>query len=109
MPGNHIRIGIDLGGTKTEIAALDTRGRELLRRRVATPAGDYRATIATVAGLVREAEGGLGMAGTVGIGTPGSISRATGLLRGSNSVCLNGQPIRRDLEAALKQKTAYEM
>ena len=101
MPGNHIRIGIDLGGTKTEIAALDPQGGELLRRRVATPAGDYRATIRAVAKLVHEAERDLGTAGTVGIGTPGSISRATGLLRGSNSLCLNGQPIRRDLEAAL--------
>jgi fructokinase len=104
MPGNRIRIGIDLGGTKTEIAALDAQGSELLRRRVATPAGDYRATIAAVTKLVRAAERELGAAGTVGIGTPGSISRATGLLRGSNSVCLNGQPIRRDLEAALMRE-----
>jgi len=104
VPRNHIRLGIDLGGTKTEIVALDTQRRELLRRRVATPTGDYRATIATVAALVHEAERELGMTGTAGIGTPGSISRATGLLRGSNSVCLNGQPIRRDLEAALARE-----
>ena len=104
MPGSHIRLGIDLGGTKTEIAALDPQGRELLRRRVATPAGDYRATIAAVAALVRAAEIELGATGTVGIGTPGSISRASGLLRGSNSVCLNGQAIRRDLEAALARE-----
>jgi fructokinase len=104
MPGNHLRIGVDLGGTKTEIAALDPRGRELLRRRVATPAGDYRATIATVTELVRAAERELGAAATVGIGTPGSISRATGLLRGSNSLCLNGQPVRQDLEAALARE-----
>jgi len=104
MPGSHLRIGVDLGGTKTEIAALDAHGGELLRRRVATPAGDYRATIATVTELVRSAERELGAAGTVGIGTPGSISRATGLLRGSNSLCLNGQPIRRDLEAALARE-----
>jgi fructokinase len=104
MPRNRIRFGIDLGGTKTEIAALDPLGRELLRRRVATPSGDYRATITTVAALVHGAERELGMAGTVGIGTPGSISRATGLLRGSNSVCLNGQAIRQDLEAALARE-----
>ncbi len=101
MDDRHLRLGIDLGGTKTEIVALDRDGRELLRRRVPTPRHDYGATLAAVAGLVAAAEHELGKRGTVGIGTPGSISRATGLLRGSNSVCLNGQPIRRDLEALL--------
>ena len=104
MAGNRIRFGIDLGGTKIEIAALDPEGRELLRRRVATPAGDYAATIASAAGLVHDAERELGVTGCVGIGTPGSLSRATGLLRGSNSVCLNGQAIKRDLEAALARE-----
>jgi len=99
-----LRLGIDLGGTKIEIIALGTDGRELLRRRVATPRDDYRATLAAVAELVEHAERDLGARGTVGIGTPGSISRATGLLRGSNSVCLNGQPIRRDLEAILARE-----
>jgi len=101
MEDTRFRFGIDLGGTKTEIVALDPRGAELLRRRVATPQGEYDATIAAVADLVHEAERALGARGTVGIGTPGSISRATGRLRGSNSVCLNGRPIRADLEAAL--------
>jgi fructokinase len=96
-----MRFGIDLGGTKIEIIAFDRDGGELLRRRVATPQGEYRATLEVIAHLVQDAERELGVTGTVGIGTPGSISRATGLLRGSNSVCLNGQPIRRDLEAAL--------
>ncbi len=96
-----IRFGIDLGGSKIEIIALDGGGKELLRRRVATPKDDYRATLAAVAGLVGDAERELGVRGSVGIGTPGSISRATGLLRGSNSVCLNGQPIRQDLETLL--------
>jgi fructokinase len=96
-----IRFGIDLGGTKTEIVALDPRGAEVLRRRVATPVGDYRAVIEAITRLVTAAERELGATGTVGIGTPGSISRATGFLRGSNSVCLNGQPIKRDLETAL--------
>jgi len=99
-----IRFGIDLGGTKIEIVALDEGGVELLRRRVPTPKGDYRGTLDAVAGLVRDAERDLGARGTVGIGTPGSISRATGLLRGSNSVCLNGQPIRQDLEALLERE-----
>jgi fructokinase len=97
----RVRLGIDLGGSKIEIIALDDGGAELLRRRQPTPADDYAATLSTVARLVHDAEVELGSRGSVGIGTPGSISRATGLLRGSNSVCLNGRPIRADLEAAL--------
>jgi fructokinase len=99
-----IRLGLDLGGTKIEIVALDAEGRELLRRRVPTPGDGYASTIAAVATLVRDAERDLGLppaGASVGIGTPGSISRATGLLRGSNSVNLNGQPIREDLALAL--------
>src|SRR3569623_3454466 len=75
-------FGIDLGGSKIEIIALDGSGRECLRRRVPTPQGDYEATLAAVAALVDEAERELGARGSVGVGTPGSISRATGLLRG---------------------------
>ena len=96
-----LRFGVDLGGTKIEIIALGPDGRERLRRRIATPQEDYRAILAAVAGLVREAEAELNDTGSVGIGTPGSISRATGLLRGSNSICLNGKPIRTDLEGLL--------
>jgi len=96
-----LRIGVDLGGTKIEIIALADDGRELMRRRVATPREDYGAILETIGSLVRAAETELGASGTVGIGTPGSISRATGLLRGSNSVCLNGKPIKGDLEAQL--------
>ena len=96
-----LRFGVDLGGTKIEIIALGPDGRERLRRRIATPQEDYRAILAAVAGLVREAEAELNDTGSVGIGTPGSISRASGLLRGSNSICLNGKPIRTDLEGLL--------
>jgi fructokinase len=95
-----IRLGVDLGGTKLEIVALDAEGRERLRRRVATPRDGYEVTLAAVAALVRDAERELGLApdtASVGVGTPGSISRATGLLRGSNSVNLNGHAIREDL------------
>ena len=95
------RLGVDLGGTKIEIIALDTRGCELLRRRVPTPQNDYEGTLFAITRLVDEAERELGSRGTVGIGTPGSLSRATGLLRGSNSVCLNGRPIKADLAALL--------
>jgi fructokinase len=96
-----LRLGVDLGGTKIEIIALADDGREILRRRVATPREDYQAILETIASLVRETEAEVGATGTVGIGTPGSISRATGLLRGSNSVCLNGKPIKADLETRL--------
>ena len=96
-----LRIGVDLGGTKIEIIALADDGQELLRRRVATPKEGYDAILETIASLVRDAEGRIGATGTVGVGTPGSISRATGRLRGSNSVCLNGKPIKADLEARL--------
>ncbi len=99
-----VRFGIDLGGTKTEIVALAPDGTELLRRRIATPRDDYGATLDALARLVVDAERELGVRGTVGLGTPGSISRATGLLRGSNSVCLNGQPIKRDLERMLARE-----
>jgi fructokinase len=101
MGSRGLRLGVDLGGTKIEIIALARGGRELLRRRIATPRDDYRAVLQGVAGLVREVEQELGERGSVGIGTPGSISRATGLLRGSNSTCLNAKPIKADLEALL--------
>ena len=103
------RIGIDLGGTKTEIIVLDDAGSVRLRRREPTPSGDYDAILGLVARLVREAEEACGLAaGTaqVGIGTPGSMSRASGLLRGSNSVCMNGKPVKRDLEARLARPIA---
>ena len=98
-----LRLGIDLGGTKIEIVALAADGRELLRRRVATPRDDYRAILETVARLVAEAEAELGDAGSVGIGTPGSLSPVTGLLRGSNTLCLNGKPLRADLAGMLQR------
>jgi fructokinase len=97
----QLRLGIDLGGTKIEILALDAQGTERFRQRTPTPQGDYAAILRTIANLVDAAEQALGAEGSVGIGTPGSISRATGLLRGSNSVCLNGKPIKRDFEQLL--------
>ncbi|HUX91841.1 MAG TPA: ROK family protein [Gallionellaceae bacterium] len=98
-----MKLGIDLGGSKIEIIALDNDGSELLRRRVATPQGDYAATLQSIVGLVRATEADLGQQGTVGIGTPGTISKATGLLKNSNSVHLNGKPVLQDLEALLKR------
>ncbi len=96
-----LRIGIDLGGTKIEIIALDEHGRELLRRRVPTPAVDYAETLAALAELVVSVERELGAMATVEIGTPGTFSRATGLLKNANSTCLNDRPLKQDLEALL--------
>ncbi|MGZ8218028.1 ROK family protein [Methylomagnum sp.] len=98
-----LRLGIDLGGTKIELIALDPSGRELLRRRAPTPQGDYAGTLATIRDLVAFAETELGRRGTLGIGTPGAMSRATGRLKNSNSVCLNGQPIVEDLQKLLER------
>jgi fructokinase len=99
-----VRIGIDLGGTKTEIIALGPQGETLLRRREPTPAQDYAATVELIEFLVHEAEAQLGSKASVGVGTPGSISPATGLIRNSNSTCLNGRPLKRDLEGALARE-----
>ena len=95
-----MRIGIDLGGTKIEIVVLADDGAVRWQRRVATPRGDYDATLATIAGLVREAEQTAGLC-RVGIGIPGTISDATGLVKNANSVWLIGRPLREDLETAL--------
>ncbi|MFD2184115.1 ROK family protein [Rhodoplanes azumiensis] len=103
-----MRIGIDLGGTKIEGLALGDDGTALWRRRVATPAGDYAGTLAAIAGLVAAAEATLGMRGTVGIATPGAISPATGLLKNSNSVVLNGKPLDRDLARTLGRAVRLE-
>ncbi|MBA3479978.1 MAG: ROK family protein, partial [Lautropia sp.] len=99
--GRRLRIGIDLGGTKTEIAVLDAGGGLLLRRRVETPRGDYPATVATIVRLVATAERLVGATGSVGVGIPGAISPADGKVKNANSVWLNGRPLREDLQAAL--------
>jgi fructokinase len=96
-----IRFGIDLGGSKIELRALDRSGTELLRRRVATPQGDYDETLVAIARLVSDAEHQLGCRATIGIGTPGASSKASGRMKNCNSTCLNGQPLRDDLEALL--------
>ena len=96
-----LRFGVDLGGTKIEIVALDDLGAELYRKRVATPQGDYQSTLNAIAELITSAEQQLTARGSVGIGTPGAISRATGRLKNSNSVCLNGQPLVQDLTILL--------
>ncbi len=96
-----LRLGIDLGGTKIAIIALDDAGRKVERRRMETPQGDYRGTIEAIVSLVDDVEKRLGRTGTVGIGTPGVTSPSTGVLKNSNSVCLIGRPLQHDLEEAL--------
>jgi fructokinase len=96
-----LRIGIDLGGTKTEAIALGPDGRERARRRVATERGSYDGTIRTIRALVEGLEAELGTAGSVGIGIPGTVSPKTGLVKNANSTWLIGKPFDRDLKAAL--------
>ena len=99
-----MRLGIDLGGTKIEIVALDKGGKELLRRRIETPQGDYLGTVMAVAGLVEATEHELGRRGSVGVGIPGAESRHGGLIKNANSTCLIGKPLRRDLQAVLQRE-----
>lgn len=96
-----VRIGVDLGGTKTEVIALDAEGVVLQQKRVATVRGEYQATLKTIAELVKNVEATLGLIGTVGVGIPGTIVAATGLVKNANSTWLNGRPLQRDLATAL--------
>lgn len=100
---SQVRIGIDLGGTKTEVIALAENGETLLRDRVATVADDYEATLTTIKQLVERVERTLNTTGSVGIGTPGAISPQTGLLKNSNSTWLNGKPLQKDIEQRLQR------
>ncbi|MFC0687629.1 ROK family protein [Novosphingobium clariflavum] len=98
-----LRIGIDFGGTKIEAAVLDEKGDVLHRQRTDTPR-DYDTALATLRELVGAVETRLGRSARIGIGTPGSLVRATGLMRNANSVYLNGRPFLRDLETALARE-----
>lgn len=98
-----MQIGIDFGGTKIEAAALNPEGNYLKRIRKPNP-GEYKEAINTVCSLVAEIEAETGETGTVGIGTPGSVSPKTGLMRNSNSLYLNGKDFQKDLSLALKRE-----
>ncbi|PQK81178.1 fructokinase [Pantoea ananatis] len=98
-----MRIGIDLGGTKTEVIALSGEGKELFRHRISTPRDDYRATVQAIVDLVRLAEEKTGQTGTVGLGIPGTISPYTQRVKNANSTWLNGQPLDKDLAQALNR------
>ena len=103
-----MRIGVDWGGTKIEAIALSDAGAALVRKRIATPQNDYDACVAAVARLVVEIEATLGRTGTVGVGIPGAISPATGLVKNANSIWLNGRPLDADLERALGRPVRVE-
>ena len=96
-----LRIGVDLGGTKIEAVAFDHADAELARSRAPTPHSNYDATLDAIVDLIHQVETAAGGTGTIGVGTPGSLSRASGLLRNANSTCLNGQALQPDLEARL--------
>ena len=100
-----LRIGIDLGGTKTEGIVMDVNGQILVRERRATPQADgYEAILATIRDLALDLERRAGASCTIGLGTPGAISTKTGFLKNSNTVCLNGQPVKQDLEKLLARE-----
>ena len=103
-----MRIGIDLGGTKIEAAALDASGAILIRQRTPTPAGDYAATLAAIAALVASLEAQIGVRGSVGVATPGALSLKTGLIKNANSTVLNGKPLDHDLKQLLNRPVRLE-
>jgi len=98
-----MRLGIDWGGTKIEIIALDDAGAELFRQRSATPKDDYEGCIRVVKDLVDAAESATGQTGSLGLGIPGSLSPKTGVVKNANSTWMNGKPLDKDLEAALNR------
>ena len=103
-----MRIGIDLGGTKIEAAALDASGAILIRQRTPTPAGDYAATLAAIAALVASLEAQIGARGSVGVATPGALSLKTGLIKNANSTVLNSKPLDHDLKQLLNRPVRLE-
>lgn len=98
---SRMRIGIDLGGTKTELIVLDESGKTALRLRRPTPAGDYTASLRLMADLVSQGEQELGCRATVGVGTPGALTDSSGRMQNCNSTWLNGMPLKQDVEDLL--------
>jgi fructokinase len=103
-----LRIGLDIGGTKTELVALDADGIERLRRRTPTPHGSYEEAVAHLAKAVLDAEAELGSPASVGIGLPGAVSPVTGLLKNAYATPYNGRPLKRDLERLLERELRFE-
>jgi fructokinase len=103
-----MQIGIDVGGTKLEAIALDGDSRELFRLRVPAPKGSYDETLAAIVSLVTNVEATMGRRGTVGVGIPGAISPASGLVKNANSTWLNGRPMADDLPRLLARPVRFE-
>jgi len=99
-----LRLGVDLGGSKIELVALDEGGQVVLRRRQPTPGGSYRETIAAIAELVAAAERDLGQRGSVGVGIPGAESTVDGTVKNANSTWLIGHTLRSDLQTVLRRE-----
>ncbi|GJE41826.1 ROK family protein [Methylobacterium soli] len=108
MPGARLRLGLDLGGTKIAGIVLDPDGVTRAQARVPAPRGDYAATLATLAALVTRLEHEAGGVCCVGIGMPGAVSPATGLIKNANSIWLNGRPFVADLERLLERPIRVE-
>ena len=109
MTQEKSRLGIDFGGTKTEIIGLDaSNGKELYRKRIPTVPDDYKANLENFKNLVIEAERTLGMTGTVGMGIPGSISMDDGCVKNSNAVYMNGQPLQTDINELLDREVRIQ-
>jgi fructokinase len=101
------RIGVDIGGTKTELVALDRAGNVIARRREATPHGEYAQALDRLASLVRELEHEVGERCSVGVGTPGRVSRESGRLSNAYALVFNEKPIKRDLESRLGREVRF--
>lgn len=99
-----LRLGVDLGGTKAEIAVLDRVGREVFKQRAPTPRGDYDSALAALAAMILDAERRVGGACSVGIGMPGAVSPRSGLVKNAYNTVFNGRPLRFDLERLLERE-----
>src|SRR6267142_1170960 len=102
-----IRIGVDIGGTKMEIAAIDESGEELLRRRVAAPGGGYDEAMAAIAEFILEAERTLAARCSVGVCTPGALSIGSGTLKNAYASVLNAMQVKPDLERLLGREVRF--
>lgn len=101
-----LRLGVDLGGTKIEVAVLDAAGQFVFRERLPTPQGKYEGTVEAIASLVQRAETAVGGVDSIGIGTPGAISPRSGLIKNANSVVLNDKPLKQDIETRLNRSVS---
>lgn len=109
MAPEKLRLGIDFGGTKTEIIALDAlNGKEIYRKRIPSPRGDYMQTMQSFKGLIDEAEAEIGVKGTIGIGMPGSISKDNGLVKNANATWMNGKPLLKDFSQMIGREVRIQ-